>query len=652
MAPNTKTQAIIEAARERTRKMLEEQKQRNKEQLSAIHNLPSSVDLHPARPKAEVYDDVVPSNDIITVGGNTFNPYELDGLILNEQQRRAVDLFGLQGQSGCLIGPAGTGKTTTMKAVIRAAILSGRIPILPEDMEHKYLAGGLPGIFGGSFTRIATRNLRNNCPPDIQGNIHTIHRLLEFEPEIIEVDDPNRPGYTKKIRIFKPTRHSFRPLDQSLSMFIIDESSMVGYSSLHRQLIEAINPNSKAQMLYIGDIAQLPPVMDDAVLGYKLIEFDKEGKVVELTQVYRHAGAIVNLANQIRTGNTIPNNRAVVPYSTNLSRLPFKLIQQHYKEDGWEVNDSHQFSKEEDGSKVTIRYWKNRLNGDVGQLKALQNLGLSVFPKMIESGEYDPMKHMILMPYNKSVGTIELNKYLANYLGKKREAEVHEVIAGFIKHYLAIGDKIFFDREESIITGIAKNGVYAGTIPQAHAVTLDRWGHNTAGASQKAEEFDDVMALLNINVDGVGDEERKHQASHILTIKKLAEIEEYGEEQATEYKLQTASEINGLIFGYALTIHKSQGSQWPKVFCVFHNSHNRNLQRELLYTAITRAQKELYVIAEPETFIQGVTSQHIVGNTLAEKAEYFKGKVAADKRRQDLFNKTQAPTTDDNGDSE
>jgi ATP-dependent exoDNAse (exonuclease V) alpha subunit len=92
------------------------------------------------------------------------------------------------------------------------------------------------------------------------------------------------------------------------------------------------------------------------------------------------------------------------------------------------------------------------------------------------------------------------------------------------------------------------------------------------------------------------------------------------------YKLNTASEINGLIFGYALTIHKSQGSQWKKVYCIFHNSHNRNLQRELLYTGITRAQKELFIICEPETLIQGVTSQHIVGNSLAEKQNTSKVK--------------------------
>jgi superfamily I DNA/RNA helicase len=66
------------------------------------------------------------------------------------------------------------------------------------------------------------------------------------------------------------------------------------------------------------------------------------------------------------------------------------------------------------------------------------------------------------------------------------------------------------------------------------------------------------------------------------------------------------------------------------------------LQRELLYTGITRAQKELFIICEPETLIQGVTSQHIVGNSLAEKAEYFKGKVAANKSRNDMFNKGEA----------
>jgi ATP-dependent exoDNAse (exonuclease V) alpha subunit len=53
-------------------------------------------------------------------------------------------------------------------------------------------------------------------------------------------------------------------------------------------------------------------------------------------------------------------------------------------------------------------------------------------------------------------------------------------------------------------------------------------------------------------------------------------------------------------------------------------------QRELLYTAITRAKEELYIICEPETFTKGVLRQRIKGNTLVEKAEYFKGKYTAE----------------------
>ena len=51
------------------------------------------------------------------------------------------------------------------------------------------------------------------------------------------------------------------------------------------------------------------------------------------------------------------------------------------------------------------------------------------------------------------------------------------------------------------------------------------------------------------------------------------------------------------------------------------------LQRELLYTAITRAKETLYIICEPETFVNGINSQKIKGETIAEKAEFFKGKV-------------------------
>ena len=84
--------------------------------------------------------------------------------------------------------------------------------------------------------------------------------------------------------------------------------------------------------------------------------------------------------------------------------------------------------------------------------------------------------------------------------------------------------------------------------------------------------------------------------------------------------------MNTLSLGYVLTVHKAQGSEWRKVFLTTHQSHNTMIQRELLYTGVTRAREELYIICEPDHFTKGILSQRIKGETLAEKAEYFKGK--------------------------
>jgi exodeoxyribonuclease V alpha subunit len=96
-----------------------------------------------------------------------------------------------------------------------------------------------------------------------------------------------------------------------------------------------------------------------------------------------------------------------------------------------------------------------------------------------------------------------------------------------------------------------------------------------------------------------------------------------------EVKVDKASELNTMLLGYCLTVHKSQGSEWRKVFLVLHQSHATMLQRELLYTAVTRAREELYIICEPECFVKGIESQRVKGNTLEEKAEFFKGKIDA-----------------------
>ena len=212
-------------------------------------------------------------------------------------------------------------------------------------------------------------------------------------------------------------------------------------------------------------------------------------------------------------------------------------------------------------------------------------------------------------------------------MAKQRGEVTHEIIAGFIKHYLAIGDRVLHNKEDAIITEIKKNPSYIGVGFRAASHTLDRWGYDTASGSSlegeiSADDFDftiaDADALLAVLENGEDRAERKNDSSHIITLEML---------DGTKVTLNKSAEIDQLLIAYALTVYNSLGSEWRKVYCVFHQSHNTMIARELLYTAVTRAREELYIICEPDTFVKGIIAQKVPGNCLADKIEYFKGKL-------------------------
>ena len=62
------------------------------------------------------------------------------------------------------------------------------------------------------------------------------------------------------------------------------------------------------------------------------------------------------------------------------------------------------------------------------------------------------------------------------------------------------------------------------------------------------------------------------------------------------------SELSTVLLGYALTCHKSQGSEYDYVVVVIDNTHFTLLDNCLLYTAITRAKKMCILVAQPEAF--------------------------------------------------
>ncbi len=71
----------------------------------------------------------------------------------------------------------------------------------------------------------------------------------------------------------------------------------------------------------------------------------------------------------------------------------------------------------------------------------------------------------------------------------------------------------------------------------------------------------------------------------------------------------TASMINELQLAYALTIHKSQGSEFPCVIVMFGEQYKSYRQKSLLYTAITRAKKEVILVSDSKSIAYASTSQ-------------------------------------------
>ncbi len=490
----------------------------------------------------------------------------------NSKQSEFIRIAGTEGKSAVLIGAAGTGKTTCQKGVVKELIDTGMAGILSND-GHKHLQSGTPGIVVCAYTRRAVANIRKNVPANMQNNCITIHKLLEYQPVYNTIIDPVTGDERTKMA-FIATRTLDNPLPSSIRTVIFEESSMLGVD-LYKEVIHASPHNP--QLIFLGDIQQLPPVFGPAILGFKLLSLP----VVELTEVYRQAleSPIISLAHRILSGQGIPESE-------------FK----EWKHEG----------------KMTIHPWKKKISAEI----ALYTAG-EFFKAAADSGSYVPEEDIILIPFNKSFGTDELNKIIANHLAHKRTEYIYEIIAGFSKIYLSCGDKVLYDKEDATVLRIERNPAYSGAEPAMHSTTMDYWGHDPVFHSTSGTGTD-VDFLLS-QVASASTEDRVNQASHVITLRM--------NDSDVEVKLNTAGDINAILLGYALTVHKSQGSEWRKVFFICHQSHATMLQRELLYTAVTRAREELYIICEPETFMKGITSQRVKGNTLAEKAEYFKGKI-------------------------
>ena len=77
------------------------------------------------------------------------------------------------------------------------------------------------------------------------------------------------------------------------------------------------------------------------------------------------------------------------------------------------------------------------------------------------------------------------------------------------------------------------------------------------------------------------------------------------------YVTYTPDKYNNIRHGYAISIHKAQGSEFPLVVMPIINNYNRMLYNKLIYTGVTRAKTALIMVGDPNCFINGIKNDYV-----------------------------------------
>ncbi len=179
-------------------------------------------------------------------------------------------------------------------------------------------------------------------------------------------------------------------------------------------------------------------------------------------------------------------------------------------------------------------------------------------PKFVDADEYDIQ---VLTPMRKGLlGVERLNKVLQMYLNpedpKKHEKEYNGTI-------FREGDKVM---------QVKNNYQLEWEIRSRYGLVIDKGAGIFNGDMGIIEEINDFAETMTISFD---------------------------EGKIVEYSYKTLDELE---LAYAVTIHKSQGSEYPAVVIPLLTGPKMLMNRNLLYTAVTRAKKCVTIVGNDETF--------------------------------------------------
>jgi exodeoxyribonuclease V alpha subunit len=70
-------------------------------------------------------------------------------------------------------------------------------------------------------------------------------------------------------------------------------------------------------------------------------------------------------------------------------------------------------------------------------------------------------------------------------------------------------------------------------------------------------------------------------------------------------------DMDEIVLAYAVSVHKAQGSEYPAVIIPILTQHYMLLQRNLIYTAVTRGRKLVVMVGSKKALMLGVKNNHM-----------------------------------------
>ena len=183
-----------------------------------------------------------------------------------------------------------------------------------------------------------------------------------------------------------------------------------------------------------------------------------------------------------------------------------------------------------------------------------------------------PFDIQVLAPMRKgALGVERLNRILQEYLNPPSEDKAERM---FGDNKFRVGDKIMQIKNNYQIEWEIKRGRYGIVVDHGQGIF-----NGDMGTIREINEFASIMTI------------------------------EFDEGRFVDYPF---SNIEELELAYAVTIHKSQGSEYPAVILPLLTGPRMLFSRNLLYTAVTRARKCVMILGSEETvrgMIENVTQQ-------------------------------------------